>query len=238
MLDAAEQHHADDAVARAFTALEVLARALHVKDALLAPTLDAIVSAAVTALPRVRDAGLILLVRGQLVPQAVTGRAPQQLDLLQQQTGQGPCIEAARQQAVIRIDDIRADTRWPVFCARAAELGVGSQLCLPLWAGERRLGTLSLYAESPAAFTRHDERITTVFAALAATALAEAQRAEQMRTAVASRDLIGQAKGILMERHRITADEAFALLAQVSQDGNVKLSEVAARLVETGQLPG
>jgi GAF domain-containing protein len=238
MLDAAEQHHADDAVARAFTSLEVLARALHVKDALLAPTLDAIVSAAAAALPAVRDAGLILLVRGKLVPQAVTGRAPQQLDLLQQQTSQGPCIEAARQQAVIRIDDIRSDTRWPVFCARASELGVGSQLCLPLWAGERRLGTLSLYADAPAAFTRHDERITTMFAALAATALAEAQRAEQMRTAVASRDLIGQAKGILMERHRITADEAFARLAQVSQDGNVKLSEVAARLVETGQLPG
>jgi putative methionine-R-sulfoxide reductase with GAF domain len=144
MPNAAEQQEIDEVVARAFTSVEVLARALHVKDAQLAPTLDAIVSAAVTALPAVRDAGLILLVRGKLVPQAVIGRAPQQLDLLQQQTGQGPCIEAARQQAVIRIDDIRSDTRWPVFCARAWELGVRSQLCLPLWAGERRLGTLSL----------------------------------------------------------------------------------------------
>ena len=108
------------------------------------------------------------------------------------------------------MDDIRSDTRWPAFCARAWDLNVASLLCLPLWAGARRLGTLSLYADAPAVFTRHDESVTSLFAALAATALAEAQRTEQMRAAVANRDLIGQAKGILMERHRVTADDAFA----------------------------
>jgi AmiR/NasT family two-component response regulator len=75
-----------------------------------------------------------------------------------------------------------------------------------------------------------------MFATLAALALADALRAEQMRAAVLNRDVIGQAKGILMERHRITADAAFALLAEASQRKNVKLTDVAAYLVETGEL--
>jgi GAF domain-containing protein len=160
------------------------------------------------------------------------------LDLYQQQAGEGPCIEAARRQIVIRIDDTRSDPRWPGFMAAAREHDVLSQVCIPLQADERGLGTLSLYAGKPSAFTDVDERVTTMFATLAALALADALRAEQMRAAIVNRDLIGQAKGILMERHRITADAAFALLAEASQHQNVKLTEVAACLVETGELIG
>ena len=115
----------------------LLARALDVRDAQLQPTLDAIVSAAASALTAGRDAGLILLERGKLVPRAVTGRAPLYLDLQQQQAGEGPCIEAARRQIVIRIDDTRSDPRWPGFMAQAREHGVLSQLCIPLWVHER-----------------------------------------------------------------------------------------------------
>ena len=88
------------------------ARALHVRDAQLQPTLDAIVSAAASALNAGRDAGLILLERWKLVPRAVTGRAPLHLDLQQRQAGEGPCFEAARRQIIIRIDDTRSDPRW------------------------------------------------------------------------------------------------------------------------------
>src|SRR2546430_1515432 len=238
MPEVSEQRDIDEVMARAASTVEVLARALHVRDAQLQPTLDAIVSAAASALNAGRDAGLILLERGKLVPRAVTGRAPLYLDLQQQQAGEGPCIEAARRQIVIRIDDTRSDPRWPGFMAEAREHGVLSQLCIPLWVDEQALGTLSLYARDPSAFSDLDERITTMFAALAALALADALRAEQMRAAVLNRDLIGQAKGILMERHRITADAAFALLAEASQRKNVKLTEVAAYLVETGDRIG
>jgi GAF domain-containing protein len=216
--------------------MEVLARALHVRDAHLQPTLDAIVSAAASALNAGRDAGLILLERGKLVPKATSGRAPLYLDRQQQRAGDGPCIEAARRQVVIRIDDTRSDPRWPGFMAEARDYDVGSQLCVPLWVDERVLGTLSLYAANPAAFSDLDERITTMFATIAALALAGALQAEQMRAAIVNRDLIGQAKGILMERHRITPDAAFALLAGASQRRNIKLTEVAAYLVETGEL--
>jgi GAF domain-containing protein len=236
MSKVSERRDTDEVMAQVASTVEVLARALHVRDAQLQPTLDAIVSAAADALNADRDAGLILLERGKLVPQATSGHAPLHLDLYQQQAGEGPCIEAARRQIVIRIDDTRSDPRWPGFMAAAREHGVLSQLCIPLQADARRLGTLSLYARKPSAFTDADERVTTMFATLAALALADALRAEQMRAAVVNRDLIGQAKGILMERHRITADAAFALLAEASQHKNVKLTEVAACLVETGEL--
>ncbi len=238
MQEVSEQQDVDEAVARIAGSVEVLARALHVRDAQLQPTLDAIVSAAASTLNAGRDAGLILLEHGRLVPQATSGRAPLYLDLQQQQAGEGPCIEAARQQAVIRIDDTRSDPRWPGFMAEAVKYRVLSQLCIPLWVDERCLGTLSLYAGDPSAFTALDERITAMFATMAALALADALRVVQMRAAVVNRDLIGQAKGILMERHRITADAAFALLAGASQRRNVKLTEVAADLVETGELAG
>jgi GAF domain-containing protein len=224
-----------EVLAEAFTSFEVLARALHVKEARLQPTLDVIVATA-RALSPGQDAGLIVLVRGELVPQSATGQAPLLLDLFQQRVKNGPCIEAAREQAVIRIDDMHEEGRWPEYLAEAQRYGVRSQLCVPLWVHERCLGTLSLYGEQPSAFTRHDERITTLFATLAALALAEAQRTEQLREALSNRDLIGQAKGVLMERSAVSAADAFKCLTQASQDTNTKLLTVARHLAETGEL--
>jgi GAF domain-containing protein len=230
-----EQQDQDELLAEAFTSMEVLARALRVKEARLQPTLDAIVSTACALSPGY-EAGLILLIRGVLVPQATTGSTPQLLDLLQKEDGEGPCIETARQQAVTRIEDTCHDVRWPRFCAAAQEFGVRSMLCVPLWVDDRCLGTLSLYGEKPAAFDSHDERITTLFATLAALALAEAQRTDQLRVALDNRDLIGQAKGILMHRDGITAELAFACLSRASQHTNTKLADVARHLAETGEL--
>lgn len=232
------QPDAGEVVAEALVAVETLARALHIEEARLEPTLEAIVSSAAAVHSSARDAGLILLVRGQLMPQAVTGRIPQELDLRQQETGEGPCLEAASTQRVVIVDDTRDDARWPLFCAAAQARGVGSMLCVPLWAGERRLGALSLYADEPAVFGPRDVQLVEMFAALAALALADAQRAEQLREAIASRDLIGQAKGILMERFRIDGDAAFGTLVRVSQDMNQKLTGIARHLIDTGELPG
>lgn len=232
-------HQRDDVaevVAEALVAVETLARALHVKDARLQPTLDAIVANAAAAHPAACDAGLILLVRGKLIPQATTGRGPQLLDTKQQETGEGPCIEAARQQTVIGISDTRDDMRWPDFSAAARTCEVRSMLCVPLWIDERCVGTLTLYSPRPAAFSRQDIRLIELFAALAALALAETQRAEQLREAIASRDVIGQAKGILMERYKIGEEAAFSTLARASQALNVKLIAVARHLARTGEL--
>ena len=221
-----------------FRSLDIMARALHVKNAELEPALQAIVSTAAGTLASAQYAGLITVSRGELVPQAVTGRPPQLLDQLQQKLKDGPCISAAEQQALIRIEDMHREDRWPDFAVEAENLGVCSMLCVPLQVHERCLGTLSLYSERVTAFTGHDERITTLFATLAAIALAEAQRTDQLHTALGNRDVIGQAKGILMERHRMTPEAAFGYLSQASQNVNMKLTTVARHLVETGELFG
>jgi len=111
-------------------------------------------------------------------------------------------------------------------------------LCVPLWVDERGLGALSLDADQAADFTGRHERVTILLATFAALALAEAQRAEQMQDALGNRDVIGQAKGIMMERHGITADAAFGVLSRLSQAENLKLAEIAHRLADTGELPG
>ena len=232
------QEDLDGSSDRVFQSLDILARALHVKNAELEPALQAIVSTAVTTLSSAQHAGLITVSRGMLIPQATTSRPPQLLDQLQQKLNDGPCIDAALQQTLIRIEDMHRESRWPDFAAEAESLGVWSMLCVPLRVHEQCLGTLSLYSERVTPFTGHDERVTTLFATLAAIALAEAQRTDQLHAALANRDVIGQAKGILMERHRITAEAAFRRLSLASQNVNMKLTAVAKHLVETGELVG
>jgi GAF domain-containing protein len=232
-----DQQNLMDVTGGSAESLEILARALHVKNAELEPTLAAIASTAVTMLSPARYAALTVLSRGELIPRASTGEPPLLLDRLQQKLGDGPCIHAAKYQSVFRIEDTGEDDRWPRFCAEAARLEVRSMLCVPLWIDERGRGALSLYADQPAAFSDPHERVAVLLATFAALALAEAQRADQLHDALGNRDVIGQAKGILMERHRVSADAAFSVLSRVSQAQNLKLAEIARRLVETGELP-
>jgi GAF domain-containing protein len=232
------QENLMEVTGRSAESLEIMARALHVKNAELQPTLEAIASTAVMMLSPARYAALTVLSHGELIPRASTGETPLLLDRLQQRLGDGPCINAAKHQSVFRIDDTREELRWPEFCAEAARLNVRSMLCVPLWIDERGLGALSLYADQAAAFSDLHERVTVLLATFAALALAEAQRAEQMHDALGNRDVIGQAKGMLMERHAVTADAAFGVLSRVSQAENLKLAEIARRFVQTGEIPG
>lgn len=217
--------------------LEHLARSLHLKNAELQPTLDAIAATAVTLIGPARHAGVILVIKGRLEPQATLGTPPRVLDALQQRLGRGPCYDAAREQSLMSVPDLANDDRWPEFAECATSLGVASMLCLPLHADDQRLGTLSLYAETVDPFTAGDLRIAELFATHASLALSDAQRIDNLSSALTNRDLIGQAKGILMERQRVTAAVAFDQLAQVSQTANLKLVAVAQHLVETGELP-
>lgn len=236
-MSTAEANDIQKVIAEALAAVSTLARALHPSDARLQVTLDAITAHAAATHPAAQDAGLILLVGGKLVPQAVTGQAPRHLDIKQQETGDGPCIDAAREQALICIDDMAGEPRWPDFAAEARICGVASMLCAPLWINERTLGTLSLYAPKARTFSDHDKRVIGTFATLAALALSRAQQTEQFTSAIVTRDVIGQAKGIMMERYAISADAAFGLLARISQARNMKLHQVAREIAETRQLP-
>jgi GAF domain-containing protein len=220
-----------------WSALSRLGRAFHAEDGSLPSVLNVIVSRATEMIEGASFAGINLLIQGRFIPQATAGTPPNILDRFQQETLQGPCVDASRDQATIRIDDVARDDRWPEFARIAVSLGVVSMLCLPLWVDQLRVGSLSLYATERAVFTRHQEALADLFATHAALALAEAQRTEQLTVAMTNRDVIGMAKGILLERHRLTPDAAFEMLALSSQSVNRKLVDVARELVTTGDLP-
>ena len=226
----------DDVGLASWSILEQLGRALRVPEAGLQATLDAIARTAVETIAPARYAGVNLYERGEFEPQAVAGQPPLALDVVQQKTGSGPCIDSSRDQITVRVDDMTTEGRWPEYVEHALSLGVASMLCVPLTVHDQQFGSVSLYATHRSAFSLRDEYVARLFATQAALALAEVHRADQLRQALANRDVIGQAKGILMERHRITADEAFAVLAERSQLVNRKLKDVARRLAETGTL--
>jgi len=200
--------------------------------------MQVIVSAVAGTIPGA-EAGTISLVqsRRRVVSAATSSDLARRFDDLQQQTHQGPCLDAMYNQRTVRVDDLATDPRWPELGRRAtAELGVASILCFQLFVHESDLGALNLLSRRAGAFTDESERVGLLFASHAAIAVADAQDLTNITVALASRDLIGQAKGILMERYKITADAAFALLARISQDTNRKLTEVAEQLSQTGAL--
>ena len=106
-----------------------------------------------------------------------------------------------------------------------------------MFTNEDRLGALNLYAPKPRGFDAESRGEGLAFAAQAAVALRSAQNEEHLRAAMATRNLIGQAQGILMERFKLTAEQAFAVLSRISQQSNVKLRDVAQRLIDTGETP-
>lgn len=159
-------------------------------------------------------------------------------DQLQYQFNEGPCVDAALESRVLMSDDLGADARWPRWGAAAVDLGFRSVLSAELHAGGGRIGALNLYGSQIRQFTEGDAETATLFAQHAAAALAAVTLQDELRNAMNSRTLIGQAQGILMERFELGPDQAFAVLRRYSQDNNVKLTEVARHLVETSTLPG
>jgi GAF domain-containing protein len=152
-------------------------------------------------------------------------------------------MDAGRAAQMFLIDDMRSEQRWPDYAQHAAAHGILSSLSVPLPFQGATIGALNTYARRRQAFSHHDVDLAEEAAAWVAVAVGNAEAAArtsddltQLRTAMMSRSVIEQAKGILMERHKITEDEAFTMLTHVSQRTNTKLRDVAAELVGTGVL--
>lgn len=200
--------------------------------------LEQVVQAAIEMVPGC-DEGSISVVQGRrkVSSRAASSELPQVVDALQEQTGQGPCIDAAYEHLTVRVADMASEQRWPQFTARALEAGAAGMLSIQLYVEGDNLGALNLFSRTANAFTDQSEHVGLILAAHAALAYKAAHNQSNMSATVASRHLIGQAQGMLMERHNITGTESFDLLVQASQDSNVKLREVAQRLVDGGELP-
>lgn len=202
-------------------------------------TLRTVVAAAVALIPGA-DEGSISVVsrRRQVESKAASSELARTVDALQQELHEGPCLDAVYEQESVCVSDTSTDGRWPTFSMRAHEAGAASMLALQLFVDGDTLGALNLYAREPHAFDDESQHIGLLFAAHAAIAYSAARRESQLRRAVTTRELIGQAQGILMERHKISADQAFASLVAASQQANVKLRDVADTLVHSGLMPG
>ncbi|MGW5669218.1 GAF and ANTAR domain-containing protein [Micromonospora sp. NPDC003776] len=169
---------------------------------------------------------------------AHTGDLALTLDEWQYAQGRGPCLDAATTGTVMLVPDMSAESRWPEWADRARKAGAASSLSIGLPIQEAMVGALNIYGAAAGAFDEQVELAQTL-AGYAAIALANvhlyestATLAQQMQEAMQSRAVIEQAKGIIMAQRRCSADEAFAILARVSQDANRKLREVAESLVD------
>ena len=220
------------------TQLSDLARELQQEGDVHA-VLSGIVYAALDLIPGTAHASISLVTGRQKVDSEVaSGDLPRSVDALQNSTKQGPCLDAAYQKRVVRVPDLSQEKRWPNFCRGAVELGARSMLSFQLFVEGDRLGALNLYGAGPNAFNDESEQVGLLVAAHASVAFADSQKISQLGEAVLSRQLIGQAEGILMERYKITAEQAFIILSRVSSRSNVKLRDIAEHLASSGEIIG
>ncbi|WP_235927938.1 GAF and ANTAR domain-containing protein [Goekera deserti] len=227
-----------DELLRALAGLSLVDR--HLDD-----VLTEITAVARDGLPGAEATSITLIRRGRAFTAAFAGELALSADELQYERGFGPCMDAGRAGLTLVVDDMRTEERWPDYARRVTDLGVLSSLSVPLPFQGETVGALNNYATRPEAFGEEARVLGEQVAAAVAVAVANADAvaragdaAENMQAAMRSRAVIEQAKGILMERHRLTADAAFTVLTRASQRSNTKLRDVAEELARTGVLPG
>jgi PAS domain-containing protein len=179
----------------------------------------------------------ILTERGTLETVAATDSIAERLDRVQQRVGEGPAVQAMSERRVVRHDIVAGRPPWPNFGSAVGEYGVRSAVSchFPVVHGLR--GALALYSARPAAFLSAADILVPLLAGRVATALAYSEKVANLQRAVQSRQVIGQACGVLMERHRLTSDAAFQRMVGASQTKHLKLRDLARQIVETGLDP-
>jgi GAF domain-containing protein len=231
----------DAAVRRAFDQLGRLSFAEHSLQSLIQQMTDL----AAEVLPGDPATSVTIVADGRNARTvAASGPPALELDDAQYRARSGPCLTAATTGQPVEITDVAQDGRWPEFTERAAELGVLSVYSAPLPVQERVAGSLNVYARMLPAV---DGRTHALAARLASYAVipvsnmylyeSAVEQVGHLQAALDSRGVIDQAKGILMERYKLTADQAFEALTRVSMQSNRKVREVAERFVRTGEFP-
>jgi GAF domain-containing protein len=218
-----------------FDLARALAEAAQVINApgTLEDTLEAIARTARDAVPGFDHVGIsVVQGDGTVTTMAATSRLVRELDTLQYKLGEGPCVATLRDQSMIIAEELADDPRWPGYVPRAVEAGVRAQLGVQLFTSEETLGGLNFYSTTTAAIDPDAPQHAQLFATHAALALDHARHADQANEAMPTRQLIGQAVGILMERFEITEERAMYLLVRVGTAGQLKLREVAREVVD------
>jgi GAF domain-containing protein len=224
-------------------ALEQLGR-LALREHSMKSILQAVVDLAKTVLPGDPEASITLLVNDKPTTAVFTGQLALDCDESQYGHGYGPCLHTASTGELTEIANMQAETRWRDYVQRAAARGALSSLSVPLPISEGVLGALNIYAREVNAFDEDSRSAAVRFAPYAGVAVANMYAyqdarnlADNLQKALDSRAIIDQAKGILMERHKVTAEQAFEVLVRISMRTNRKLRDIADQLATTGELP-
>jgi GAF domain-containing protein len=207
----------------------------------VATAVGLVTASATDAIPGAVGAGVTLVdERGGKATSGASDPVVEKADSAQYELDEGPCLTAWAQRALVRIDEIGSDGRWPRWSRAVEPLGLRAAVSAPLVAGDRSLGAVKVYAQLPRAFDRHAEHLLVLFAAQAAILLANVQSVDSARwlsdglkDALRSRDLIATAKGILMARDGIAEEAAFAVLVAGAQREHQTLRDAAHCLVRS-----
>jgi GAF domain-containing protein len=199
----------------------------------LQATLDMIVETAAHSLPGIDHVGITIASRnGAMETRAGSDALVWELDRMQYEFGEGPCVHAIGVEPVTTVEWASREQRWPRFMPHAVARGLRSQMGMRLYTERETLGGLNMYSTSSDTIDPDAVHMAELFAAHSALALGHARREEQLSAALATRKVIGQAIGILMERHGLDENDAFAYLTRLSSHTNVKLRTVAREVVE------
>ncbi len=196
------------------------------------------VQAATSLVDLCGHAGFTVNEQGGLITEASSDDVVRRANDLQQQLGEGPCLDVMRELDTLVAPDLATDRRWPVWAPRVHdELEVGSMISVLVYTGDRSYGALSMYAGRGSRFDVDDVAIAQTLAVQLATALTSSREIDHLGLALHSRTIIGQATGLVMGRLGVDSSQAFDYLRRVSSHSNRKLVDVAGAIVCTGQLP-
>jgi GAF domain-containing protein len=206
--------------------------------------LQYLVSLATAGVTGVDGASVTLAATDRLETRHATSDDVLEADQAQYESGLGPCLQAKSTGHVVNTGIGEARTQWPAFAEKSMAAGFTGVLSVPLRVGDGPFGSLNLYSRAHLAFDEKGVSDAELFAGQASVVLSNAAALEtagvqhaQLEEALATRDVIGQAKGILMVRQSCTADEAFDVLRRASQRANRKLRDIAQELVNTTVAP-
>jgi GAF domain-containing protein len=223
-------------------ALQGLAGIL-VSDEDVESTIDRITHLAVACVDGADYCGVSLVTKGKdITTVGATDPIAAEVDRLQYEAGEGPCLSSIADKATFKLDDIGSDRQWPTFSGAAVDKGVNSLLAFVMQISDESLAALNLFARKPHAFSQEDVRVGAIFASHAAHTLANAQtheadqqQAQQLEEALATRGVISNAVGILMAQEGLNRDDAFGMLRSTSQKLNMKLRVIAEGVVDKAE---
>lgn len=220
--------------------LETIAAAMTSDNRPIAP--EGVVDIALLAVPHAQHVGITLL-RVDRPPRnaGASDGIPEELDRLQFDLRDGPCLDAATGPPVVITGDVGSDKRWPTYGPRCvAQSGVRSMLCLRLPIGGEDHAGMNFYSDQLDAFGDDDVAAGSLLIPFAALVLEARLRHEDVRnlgSALESSRMIGTAVGVLMAAHQMPQEDAFEVLRRTSMDLNRKLRDVAEEVTFTGGLP-